>query len=99
MSLEPPGLPETFNWDNLRAILDEWFFRNFRLQSSVQTGTIAAFVISTPPEGWVLTDATDYEDTKFPNLFKLIGANGAAPGFMRVPNIPADGYGTWMIKV
>lgn len=99
MSLEPPELPEKFNWWNVRFILYDWFFRQQRLQSTVPAGTIAVFASSTLPEGWVETDGTDYEETKFPNLFKVLDANGAAPGFMRVPTIPPDGYGTWMIKV
>lgn len=99
MSLEPPELPSAFDWNNLRSILSDWFFRFQMGQFLVAPGTIAPFVISTPPAGWVLTDGTDYVDTKYPNLFRLIGANGAAAGFMRVPTIAPDAKGTWMIKI
>lgn len=99
MSLEPPEVPDKFNWPELRTSLLEWFFRFQRGQFLVPPGTVAAFATSSLPEGWVVTDGTDYVFDKFPNLYKVLGQNGAAPGFMRVPNIPADSYGTWMIKV
>ena len=99
MSLESPELPSKFDWWNLRFILYDWFFRFQRLQALVPPGTTVAFASSTLPEGWVLTDGTDYDENKFPNLFKVIGANGAAAGFMRVPTIAPDAKGTWMIKV
>lgn len=99
MSLEPPELSSKFDWWNIRSALSEWFFRFHRSQFLVPPGATVPFPFSTPPDGWVLTDGTDYDETKFPNLFAVLGANGAAAGFMRVPTIPPDGYGTWMIKV
>lgn len=99
MSLEAPELPEKLDWSLIRSALYGWFFQFQNGQFLVPPGTVAAFAASSIPEGWVVTDGTDYDESKFPNLFKILGANGAAAGFMRVPNIPADGYGTWMIKV
>ncbi len=97
--IDPPEFPEKFSWPSVRFILYDWFFRLQRVQAFVEPGTIAAFATSSLPQGWVKTDGTDYVDTKFPNLYKVLGQNGAAAGFMRVPTIAPDAYGTWMIKV
>lgn len=99
MSLEPPIFPDAFDWERVREALEDWFFRFQNGQFLVPPGATVPFPFSTPPAGWVLTDGTDYEETKFPNLFKVLGPNGAAAGFMRVPNIAPDAKGTWMIKV
>ena len=99
MSLEPPEFQDKFNWWNLRQTLDEWFFRFLRSQTLVPPGTMAFFPVVTPPEGWVECDGTDYEEGKFPNLFKVLGPNGAAAGFMRVPNEVAAIGAIAMIKV
>ena len=99
MSLEPPEIPDKLDWASFWTALLEWFFRFQRGQFLVPPGTIAAFGSSSLPEGWALCDGTDYVYDKFPNLYRVLGQNGAASGFMRVPTIAPDSYGTWMIKV
>lgn len=99
MSLEPPEFQDKFDWWSLRQTLGDWFFRFQMGQFLVPPGTMAFFPTSSPPEGWVECDGTDYEEAKFPNLFKVIGPNGAGAGFMRVPNEVASVGVICMIKV
>lgn len=102
---EPPRLPDKFEWWNVRAELEDWFFRAFRAQAVVPPGTIAAYGATTAPEGWVLCDGTEYAQTKYPELYKIIGQDyGGNPGTFNVPDttdLPILPTATvkWMIKV
>lgn len=105
MSPEPPNLPDEFDWWDVRAVLQDWFFRMFNSQSMVPAGTCAVFAIATMPDGWVLADNTEYEQTKYPLLYEVIRQTyGGGAGTFRVPSasdLPTIPTGTlkWMIKV
>ena len=100
MSPEPPHLPDKFEWWDVRATLEDWFFRSFRSQATVAPGTIVAFGTAVAPEGWVLCDGTEYNQTKYPELYTVIGQDyGGNPGTFLVPNIAASIGAAWIIKV
>lgn len=100
MALEPPNLPDQFTWPILRSILEEWFFRFFRLQSLNETGHVILFRGTAAPVGWLLCNGTEYKQVDYPALFKIIGAE-STPGNFAVPNatgaVPATGL-IWIIK-
>lgn len=104
MSPEPPRLPDKFDWWDVRSTLEDWFFRVFRAQSAVPAGTIVAFGIATAPEGWVLCDGTEYEQTKYSELYLIIRQDyGGNPGTFMVPDSASLGWpnvgAAWIIKV
>ena len=68
MTIQPPTLPDKFDWWNLRAILEDYFFRLQNAQLFVPSGVIAAFGSSTAPDGWVACDGAEYKQEKYLSL-------------------------------
>ena len=94
--LEPPVFP-TETDKQLRAALEDWFYRFQHLQVFVPPGATFTFAGATLPEGYVWADGTEYALTKYPELYKTLGNTyGGTPGTSyKVPNLGA----TWIIKV
>lgn len=101
MFLEDLRLPDKFDWWNFRATLEEWAFKVINNGHFVPTGTIALFAMTTAPENWVACDAASYDNTKFPDLFSLIGTTyGGTASTFQVPATPSapPANMVWMIK-
>ena len=99
MSLDVPELPYLFDWSRVREILADWFYSYQNAQNTVPAGTIAIFVGSTPPDGWLKCDGTEYPQNKFPDLYKAVGAE-STPGNFVVPSAGAPPVGSiWIINV
>lgn len=105
MSLEIPELPFKFEWDRVKEVLLDWFYKYQKAQNTVPTGTVAAFAGTTIPDGWLECDGTEYPQNAYPELYKILGAE-SSPGNFRVPvsllGAPVEsaaGDAVWMIKV
>jgi len=94
-------LPTELKYEALKSALEDWFFRLQRSQMFVPPGTIVEFGGTVPPEGWVECDGTEYQQEKYPLLYKEIGQTyGGAAGTFEVPPTTATTVGQiWIIKV
>lgn len=101
MFLEDLKLPDKFEWWSVRAALEEWAFAVVNNDAFVPPGSMALFALTTPPTGWVACDAASYDNTKFPDLFNVIGTtHGGTATTFQVPPSPyvAPANTIWMIK-
>lgn len=100
MSLEPLELPLEWDWQNVKSALEEWAFVLVGSQRFVPTGAMFEFGGTVAPDGYVACDGTEYEQTKFPDLFAKIGQTyGGNPGTFNVPTGVAVVGQIWIIKI
>lgn len=93
-------LPQEWDWQNVKAAIEEWAYQIAAGQRFCPAGALCEFGGSTAPDGWVEADGTEYEQTKFPDLFKAIGTTygGTATTFMVPTGVATVGM-IWIIKV
>lgn len=93
-------LPQEWDWQNVKAALEEWAYQIAAGQRFCPAGAMCEFGGSVAPDGWVVCDGTEYEQTKYPELYKAIGQFfGGNPGTFMVPNSVAVKGQIWIIKV
>lgn len=97
---ENPRLPDIFRWDLAKAAIEEWAFKLLNSQAFVPPGTILEFGGTVAPAGYVLCDGSEYDQTKYEDLYKALGTffGGTATTF-NVPTIAAVNGRSWIIKV
>lgn len=63
-------------------------YLNDRIDKSVATGTIVAFVAATPPAGWLLCDGSAVSRTTYAALFAVLGTSRGAGDGSTTFNLP-----------
>lgn len=54
---------------------------------SIPVGTIAMYIATTAPTGWLLCDGTGYATTSYPALYAVLGTTYGSSGGFQVPNL------------
>lgn len=100
MQVDELGLPDKFEWWNVRASIEEWVFKLVNAFVFVPSGAIMLFGGTTAPDGWVECDNASYEKTKYPDLYTVIGNTyGSTATTFQVPPTAAVPVGQiWIIK-
>lgn len=65
--------------------------------SGVPTGAIIAWATATPPAGWLLCDGSMLDQSLYPALARVLGAD--ENGLVRLPHAVAPDHLVYLIKV